>query len=504
MRLGIDHLGFTHPIVRSAKKSLVVSRIELGKIQEAEETTKELIQWEESNNKQETFDSLGLKETLGDIFIDQGRYQDCEELIERVIRGRKGVSLIEDPALFGLADRLALAKRRIGKLEYAESLQMTLFVGKAKTFGRISNPVSSSLEQLMFIMSQQGNHTEAEVYGELAFHVKTSLSSQSDESLLELATNLAAIKAENGKYSEAERMLEQVVLDREKGVSDLFPKQSEALSELAEVKHELRKYLEAKALLERSMNLEKEIWADDSPFDADRECCQCEIDCIQQATVTPRHITRRRQNPGRRLETLERLIKTEESLGNFENAERLQKDVLSRRESVGWIQCQHYVRDILGFAELYRESGAYDISEACCQRAIVEAKRIFGEYHHDFEARTALAMTKFVRGQLNEAEAIHEQILQINRHTAVRDDREYGAALINLTFIKIRVGKWKACVNLVLELSHVHDYNWLHRFNDLVPILRPGEKTFFNLCLRECLRAIGISEDENQTPSAGD
>jgi tetratricopeptide (TPR) repeat protein len=291
-------------------------------------------------------------------------------------------------------------------------------------------------------------------------------------------------------------LLEEVLSNQEKGVCDSF-EPSRTLLDLAITKKDLNKHLEARELLELAIRFERTIWAEEIgptniPLGNDKQCCQGEVYCPQGVIITPRHISRMEKNPRRILEILRHRIDTEQSLRNFANAERLQREVLNGRESAGWTECKHYILDMLELTKIYRKLGKYIESEALNQRAIVEAKRLFGEYHKNvWNAMNMLGMTKYVRAQRVEAEAIYEQIIQANRQPTVRDTEPYIYALTNQILIKIKIGRWKECINLVLELSHVgktSSENNPPKLDHFGSLLNHREKIFIDLCLQECLK----------------
>jgi tetratricopeptide (TPR) repeat protein len=450
---------------------------------------------EESNNKLDTRNAIGLKTILSDILIDKGLPQCCEAYIENTICNMQGDSWIENPAFFEVAQRLALAKRRSGKLDEAEIIQTTLLENRIKTFGKVSFHVANSLEGLMSIMIQKGKHNDAETVGLRALDIRRKLSAQSSKVLYDIMSNLASVKSAIGKTPESEKLLEEVLSNQEKEVNHSFVL-SQTLLNLAIIKKILNKHLEARELLERAISLERTIWGEEIgptniPLGNDKQCCQGEDYCAHGVILTPRHIYRIEKNPRRILEILRHRIETEQSLRNFANAERLQREVLNGRESAGWTECNHYILDMLELNKIYRKLGKYIESEALNQRAIVEAKRIFGEHHkYVWSAMNELSVTKFVRSQLVEAETINEQIIRGNQQPTVRDTAHYVTALSNQTYIKIKTGKWKQCINLVLELSHVGRISGENNPLKLdYSLLKTGEKVFVDLCLQECLKS---------------
>lgn len=490
LRLAIDHLCDTHPTVRIARRGLAASKISLGKLKDAEEIIKELLKFEESNSSRDSHRVIELKTMLGDALIDQGKSQDCEDLIESAIRLSQDVSCMENPVFFAAAERLALAKRRCGKLDEAEVLQRSLLQNRIHYFGEVSYPVEESLQQLMLIMSENSRYSDAEHFGELALWIRVRLSSELDTSTLPLIHDLANLKFTNGKYDESEAMLRTVCISYGSAANVTIRDFSRALSTLADLKLTLNKPSEAKPLLEHAIDLERTIWGNEiglshPSFSTDEQCCQ---EGGGHAAVTPRHISGKDKNPHRLLRIFKLLIRTEQSLGNLENAEFLQKQMLSAMESEGRTECKHYVLNMLELTKTYRTSGKYDEAEALCQRAISEAKRILGECHSlVLDCITHLAMTKLLRGQTAEAEALQEHIVDISQQHAVQDKSHYVGALMNLIFVKALAGKWQDCTELVLEWAAATAMSsGKDRTNPawIIRRLTPQDKTLLKLSLQ--------------------
>jgi len=455
-RLGAEHLDSTHPTFLRVKKNLARSRAKRGRPEEAENIVKELLELKEFYSGEYGSDILELKVLLGDILLDQGKFQECEELLKKVIATSQEAHWRERPSVIRAEDRLALAKRRMGKLNEAEALQRSLFEKRVKVFGESSLEVEQSLEALMFIMAENGNFSDAVQFGQQALNILRILEVESNALAFKLKLNIANLMHYAKKYSEAEEVLEQVLLEWSESTSSFFPYLSDLLRSLGETKRELKKFSEARSYLVLAIGLEQRTWGNEIEFldfsFLRHQCCQPGVSDAGNSVVQPRHIANREKDPGRLLEMFSSLIETEKSSGNLAEAKILQTEMLRAMESEGRTECKHYLLSMHRLIRTLTEFGEYDEAEDLCHKAIHEAKRICGEGHNLLlRGMHLLAIIKTLSGQLVEAGALQEHITQVSRNSRDSDAVRYITELVDLIVVKVLAKNWEDCAQLVLE-----------------------------------------------------
>ena len=455
-RLGTEYLDSTHPGFVRAKKNLARSRNQLGRPQEAETILEELLELKEFHKDQYGSDILGLKAILGDALLDQGKFKECEELMEKTITVSQEGYWRERPEVMRAGDRLVLAKRRMGKLSEAEALQRSLLEKRVSRFGESSLEVETSLQSLMFIMAENGNFSDAVRFGQQALKIRRSLSVDSGASTFRLKLDIANLMSHDKKHSEAEEVLEQMLLEQCKSNSISLREQSDLLRDLGNTKIELKKFSEARLFLVVAISLEQrtgdsEIEFPDFSF-LKHQCCQSGVSDTRRSVVTPRHITNRETSPGRLLKMFKLLIGTEVSSGNLEVAEYLLTEMLRAMELEGRTECQHYLWSMHTLIEILIKSGKCDEAEYLCHKAIHEAKRIYGEGHDlVLDGMRLLTRTTLLGGELVEGEALQEHLIQVSRQSRDSNAGQYVIDLVDMIWVKIRVMNWEECAQLVLE-----------------------------------------------------
>lgn len=185
-----------------------------------------------------------------------------------------------------------------------------------------------------------------------------------------------------GRYSEAEKLAEQVLeLRRQSGsLCDKHPKMITSMAYLAIIHQFQARYDEAERLTEQVLSLQREVIGDDHP-----------------QTVNMK----------------ENLAIIYFSQGRRKEAEVLMKQTLDVRREIFGDKHPATIRSISQLAILLSDQGRYDDSEKLAKQALALYQAVLGSHPHTFSTMADLAEIYIFQGRYVESEELNKQVLSL-------------------------------------------------------------------------------------------
>lgn len=182
-----------------------------GRYNEAERLLSRVLEEREKMLGLENQLTLRTLSYFGYLLLRQGKYAEAEVRIRQVLEAQTKVLGPEDKATLTSFDDLGKVLELQGKLEEAQAIYQRTLEVREKVFGLKHPVILDSLERIGNLLRKQGKHNEAEemarktleglgeAYGAGSIHTLNSM------------TNLAKVLIERHKYEEAEELLQGVL-----------------------------------------------------------------------------------------------------------------------------------------------------------------------------------------------------------------------------------------------------------------------------------------------------
>lgn len=193
------------------------------------------------------------------MYLEQGRFQDAEELLLQVMEKQKGIDGCENPAALANMHNLAFAYREQNKLKEAEELFVKVVEKQKSLLGFEHERVLTALHDLAFTYVYQGRFQDAEeLYDQVVEKRKRVLGPEDADTLLSMH-NLAFAYKEHGRLQEAEELFVEVVRKQKRVLGSEHQEVLTTLHNLAVTYREQEKWKEAEKVFYEVVEAQKRL-----------------------------------------------------------------------------------------------------------------------------------------------------------------------------------------------------------------------------------------------------
>jgi tetratricopeptide (TPR) repeat protein len=151
---------------------------------------------------------LGIKESLGRVYMDEGDYQRAEAAYRRVIQ----LAREENSDYLGMTEHnLALVLLELGKVSEAEAEIRQVIADRQRIFGRSGIPTLNSQTALGNILRESGRLPEAEEILKETLRLRHRILGSEHPDTLETRYCLASVQETSGNLSEVESEYQKIL-----------------------------------------------------------------------------------------------------------------------------------------------------------------------------------------------------------------------------------------------------------------------------------------------------
>lgn len=205
-----------------------------------------------------------VRNTIGRLFINLGRYEQAREQLETAARLRAATS---GEATAETADSLyylGWALKELGEFDRAEATYRRVRDIRAGLFGDAHPAVTATLSNLGQLYFAQRKLDQAEALSrEVLQRVRQAAAPERD--LADSLGNLGSVLRDSGKLDEAEQLLRQALEIRARVLGEQHFHTIVSMNKLGLLLRERGQKAEARALLQRTLELRRKALPDDHP-----------------------------------------------------------------------------------------------------------------------------------------------------------------------------------------------------------------------------------------------
>jgi CHAT domain-containing protein len=202
--------------------------------------------------------SLGpeyIYESLGAIYVDEGRYSEAEGMFEQAERECDETGHIESYGCVGVLGSLGSFYGEQRLYSRAEPLMLRELEIDERTLGPDSKEVSTDLGRLARLFAEQLDYTKAEQYDQQALQIRDKLYGPDHYAVADTLVHVADDLRLGHRYAEAEPLYQRSIAIREKALGLDHPAVASALDGLTQNYNAEGNYAKAESPGERALTI---------------------------------------------------------------------------------------------------------------------------------------------------------------------------------------------------------------------------------------------------------
>jgi tetratricopeptide (TPR) repeat protein len=205
----------------------------------------------DKGEKQETvLDAIHL---LGDLYKDQGKLGEAEQMYERALRGKEEALGPTHTSTLGTVNNLGRLYSDQGKLGEAEQMYERALRGKEEALGPTHTSTLSTVNNLGLLYADQGKLVEAEQMYERALRGRQEALGSTHTSTLDSILCFGVLYVVQGKLGEAEQMYKRALQGYEEALGPTHMSTLGTVNNLGNLYADQRKLGEAEQMYERAL-----------------------------------------------------------------------------------------------------------------------------------------------------------------------------------------------------------------------------------------------------------
>jgi tetratricopeptide (TPR) repeat protein len=209
-----------------------------------------------------TLRSLDL---LARVLGYQGKYEQAEEMHQRVLGLAQTLLGEENPDTLMSMNNLAIVLSEQGEYERAEEIHRRALGLRETVLGKKHPSTLMSMNNLATVLSDQGKYKQAEEIHRRVLGLRETVLGKEHLSTLTSMNNLATVLSDQGKYKQAEEIHRRVLGLRETVLGKEHPDTLMSMDNLAAVLSYQGKYQQAEEMNRRALRLYETVLGKEHP-----------------------------------------------------------------------------------------------------------------------------------------------------------------------------------------------------------------------------------------------
>ncbi|MDA8018729.1 MAG: serine/threonine-protein kinase [Thermoanaerobaculia bacterium] len=362
---------------------------------------------------------------LGEIYVDLGRNDRAEPLLERALSLRRENLGSRHPQTAQSLNSLGMLRRRQADYDAAITLHREALSLRRDILGEEHPEVAESLNNLGLVLLRKGDHESAEPLLREAVTLRRALYGRAHPDIAESLKNLGELLRLQGDYETAETLLREALAIRRDTLGPEHPDIATSLSDLGGLLRLQGDHEQAVLLFCEALALERKLLGEEHP---------------NLATV------------------LHNLAVALMQKGDYDAAEPLVRESLDMRRKLlgGDHPSVASSLNLLG-SSLFQE-GDYDGAEPIFREALALARKRLGEDHPKVANRlNNLAVLLRDRGDYEGSESLFREALALQHRTLGEDHPAVAKSLSNLGGLLIHSGDLDEAEEVLLRALSTFD-----------------------------------------------
>ncbi|KAJ6011039.1 hypothetical protein N7451_002451 [Penicillium sp. IBT 35674x] len=358
---------------------------------------------------------------LGNLFRNQGKLKDAEDMYRRALLGKEKALGPNEPSTLNTVNNLGLLFRDQGRLEEAEGMYRRALAGSEKnpTLGLDHTSTLRIVNNLGILYYDQGRPKEAEEMYQRARTGYAKALGLHHSYTLDSVNNLALLYSEQGKMKEAEEMFHQALSGHEESLGLEHPSTLNIVNNLGLLYFDQGRLKEAEQMFQRALvGKEKALGLDHTS--TLNTVNNLGLLYLKQGMLKKAEDMYQRALAGKEkvlgldhtstLDTVDNLGLLFRDQGKLEEAEKMFRRALAGREKVLGLVHTSTLGTVNNLGNLYSDQGRLKEAEGLHQRALIGYERALGSDHMStLDAYNNLGNLYRTQGKLKEAEEMYQR-----------------------------------------------------------------------------------------------
>ena len=231
-----------------------------GRIEEAEEMYMRALRgYEEAWGAKHT-STLDTVNNLGALYQSQGRMKEAEEMYMRALRGKEEAWGAKHTSTLQTINNLGALYRSQGRMKEAEEMYMRALRGKEEAWGAKHTSTLDTVNNLGILYQSQGRIKEAEEMYMRALRGKEEAWGAKHTSTLQTINNLGILYSDQGRMKEAEEMYMRALRGKEEAWGAKHTSTLDTVNNLGLLYWKQGKMKEAEEMYVRALRGKEEAW----------------------------------------------------------------------------------------------------------------------------------------------------------------------------------------------------------------------------------------------------
>ncbi|KAJ5761735.1 uncharacterized protein N7511_005117 [Penicillium nucicola] len=322
---------------------------------------------------------LGGFHNLGDLYSDQGKLKEAEEMYQRALAGYEKAFGHDHTSALDIIHNLGLLYSNQGKLKEAEGMYRRALVGCEKVLGPYHTSTLDTVNNFGFLYSHQGKLKEAGQMYQRALKGYEKALGPDHTSTLNTVNNIGLLYSNQGKLKEAEEMYQRSLVGYEKALGEDHTSTLDIVNNLGSLYVDQGKLKEAAEMYHRSLvGYENALGQD--------------------------HIST--------LNTVDNLGNLYSHQGELRRAEEMYQRALVGKEKALGPDHTSTLNTVNNLGLLYSNQGKLKEAEEMYQRSLVGYEKALGQDHTStLDTVNNLGNLYADQGKLNEAEEMYQRAI---------------------------------------------------------------------------------------------
>ncbi|KAL5353528.1 hypothetical protein ACLOAV_001565 [Pseudogymnoascus australis] len=351
-----------------------------GKLVEAEQMYQRALQGKEKAWGPEHTSTLSTVNNLGLLYADQGKLVEAEQMYQRALQGKEKAWGPEHTSTLSTVNNLGILYADQGKLVAAEQMYQRALQGKEKACGPEHTSTLDTVNNLANLYKTQGKLVEAQQMYQRALQGYEKAWGPEHTSTLDTVNNLGILYADQGKLVEAEQMYQRALQGYEKAWGQEHTSTLSTVNNLANLYADQGKLVEAEQMYQRALQGYEKAWG-------------------------PEHTST--------LDTVNNLGLLYADQGKLVEAEQMYQRALQGYEKAWGPEHTSTLDTVNNLGILYADQGKLVAAEQMYQRALQGKEKACGPEHTStLDTVNNLANLYKTQGKLVEAQQMYQRALQ--------------------------------------------------------------------------------------------
>jgi len=312
-------------------------------------------------------------------------------------------------------------------------------------FGNLEESHRELLSNVGWCFKVNGKYAEAEQMLRQTLMLKEKVLDKEHPSTLGSMNNLAIVLDSQGKYEEAEQMHRQTLMLNKKMLGEKHPSTLDSMNNLAVVLHNQEKYEEAEQMHRQTLMLKKKMLGEkhSSTLDSMNNLAEVlryqgkydEAESMHRQTL----MLKKKMLDEKHSSTLDSMNNLAVVLHNqekYEEAEQMHRQTLMLMKKMLGEKHPSTLDSMNNLAIVLRSQGKYEEAEQMHRQTLELKKKVLGKEHPDtLDSMNNLAIVLDSQGKYEEAEQMHRQTLTLRKKVLGKEHLNTLMSMRNLAAV---------------------------------------------------------------------